>query len=140
MPDFEIGLQHRVKRLVQQTADQHRHLGALRREVDAAFEVGALQDAASAIKRFEVALAAHFELEQGFFFPALHGLSPARSSELEALEVEHAGFLGQLRSLGAGIEQVSAQASRDALAQWFVGLREHESREERLVASISDRP
>lgn len=140
MPDFDIGLQRRVKRLVQQTADQHRHLAALRREVDAAFERGALHDAVSAIKRFEVALAAHFELEQGFFFPALHGLSPARSFELEALELEHAGFLGQLRSLEAGIEKVSAQASRDALAHWFVGLREHETREERLVASISNRP
>ena len=140
MPDFDIGLQHRVKRLVQQTADQHRHLGALRREVDAAFEHGAVQDAANAMRRFEVALAAHFELEQGFFFPALHGLSPARSTELEALENEHAGFLGELRTLEARVEQVSAQASRDALAAWFVGLREHEDREERLVALISNHP
>jgi len=140
MPDIDIGLQHRVKRLVQQTADQHRHLGALRREIDAAFERGALRDAGSAMRRFEVALSAHFELEQGFFFPALHGFSPARSVELEALEDEHAGFLGELRALEARIEKVSAQASREALAQWFASLREHENREERLVALIADRP
>jgi len=139
MPSFDIGLQHRVKRLAQQTADQHRHLAALRREIDAAFERGALHDARSALNRFEVALAAHFDLEQGFFFPALHGLSPSRSADLEALEREHAGFLAELRMLGAGIERVSADASREAVAQSLAALRDHEKREERLVALISDR-
>jgi len=139
MPGFGIGLQHRVKRLAQQTADQHRHLAALHREIDVAFERGALHDARSALDRFEVALAAHFDLEQGFFFPALHGLSPTRSADLEALEREHAGFLAELRALGARIERVSADASREALAQWLVALRDHEKREERLVAMISDR-
>ena len=140
MSGFDIGLQHRVKRLVQQTSDQHRHLAALRREIEAAFERGALYEAGSALHRFEAALAAHFDLEQGFFFPALHGLSPSRSAELEALEREHAGFLAELRALGARIEKVSADASREALAQWVAHLRDHESREERLVGLISDRP
>ena len=137
MPGFDIGLQHRVKRMAQQTADQHRHLGALRREIDVAFERGALHDARSALKRFDVALAAHFDLEQGLFFPALHGLAPSRTNDLETLEREHAGLLGELRALAARIESVSAAASREALATWLAGLRDHEQREERLVSLIS---
>jgi len=137
MPSFDVGLQHRIKRLAQQTADQHRHLAALRREIDAAFERGALVDAQSALKRFDLALAAHFDLEQGFFFPALHGLARARAAELEALEREHAGLLAGLRAVGARIESVSAAKSREALGEWLAGLRDHEQREERLVGLIS---
>jgi hypothetical protein len=139
MPAFNIGLQRRVKRLAQQTADQHRHLAALQREIDLAFGRGELKDARNALSRFEVALAAHFDLEQGFVFPALHGLSPARSADLEALEREHVAFLGELRSLDARIEKVPADDSRAALAKWLAALRDHEQREEQLAAQIAER-
>jgi hypothetical protein len=139
MPGFDTGLQHRIQRLVQQTADQHRHLAALRREIDVAFERGALHDAQSALKHFDLALAAHFELEQGVFFPALHGLAPARATDLETLEREHTGLLAALRELVARVEGASAQASQAALEKWLVGLRDHERREEQLVGEISER-
>jgi iron-sulfur cluster repair protein YtfE (RIC family) len=139
MPGFDTGLQHRIQRLAQQTADQHRHLAVLRREIDVAFERGALHDAQSALKRFDLALAAHFELEQGIFFPALHGLAPARVKDLETLEREHTGLLATLRELTARVENVSARASQAALAKWLAGLREHEQREEQLVGEISER-
>ncbi len=139
MPIFDTGLQLRVKRLVQQTLDQHRHLSALRREIEVALGRGALSDARSALDRFEVALAAHFDLEQGFFFPALHGLSPSRSADLEALEREHASLLADLRRLGERLDQVPAAASQEALAHWCAVLVDHEKREEGLVAAISER-
>lgn len=138
MPSFDTGLQHRVKRLVQQIADQHRHLMALRGEIDAALERGARRDAGTKLARFETALAAHFELEQRSFFPALHGLARSRSAELEALEREHEGFLAELRALAADVDRADAGATRMAFERQVAALRDHEQREERLVGLIAD--
>jgi hypothetical protein len=137
MPGFEIGLQHRIKRLVQQTADQHRHLGALHREIEQAFDRGARDEARGAAERFEAALAAHFELEQQVFFPALHGLAPARANELEALEREHAGFSSELRRVVASIASTPVDVARAELARCLGALRSHEEREERVIAAIA---
>ncbi len=139
MSVYDTGLQYRIKRLAQQIADQHRNLAALRREIDAAFARGALGDARSELKRFELALAAHFDLEQGFLFPALHGLETHRVADLEMLEQEHAGLLAELSALVAQIESVSGEVSQRALARWLATLRDHEMREERLVGQIADR-
>jgi heme oxygenase len=138
MPSLQIGLRHRVKRLTQQTAEQHRHLEALRQEVSAALERDARADGRHALERFTAALAAHFELEQSVFFPALHGLAPSRTHELEALEREHAGFLSELRRVLAQIEAASAGASEREFRECLERLRGHEKREERVVGAISD--
>jgi hypothetical protein len=138
MPSLQIGLRHRVKRLAQQTAEQHRQLDALRREVSAALERGARADGRHALDRFTAALVAHFELEQSVFFPALHGLAPSRAHELEALEREHAGFLSALARTLAAIETAPADASGRAFLECLDGLRGHEQREERLVGEISE--
>jgi iron-sulfur cluster repair protein YtfE (RIC family) len=137
MPASQIGLRHRVRRLAQQTAEQHRQLDALRREVTAALERDARADGRHALERFAAALAAHFELEQAVFFPALHGLSPSRTQELEALEREHGGFLAELQRVRDEIATAPADASAGAFARFLTGLGGHEQREERLVGVIS---
>ncbi len=139
MSAIQIGLRLRVKRLAQQIAEQHRQLDALRREVSAALESGARADARPALERFTLALAAHFELEQSVLFPALHGLSPARTPELEALEAEHARFLAELRRVAAELATAPADASERELLQCLADLRDHEQREERLVGAVMDR-
>ena len=138
MPATQIGLRLRVKRLAQQTAEQHRQLDALRREVAAALERGERSAGLHALERFGVALAAHFDLEQGVFFPALHGLSPARKQELEALEREHGVFLAELRGVREEMERAAAEASGRAFTRFLDGLGGHERREEKIVGSISD--
>jgi hypothetical protein len=138
MPGFDTGLQHRVKRLAHQIADQHRQLSVLRGEVETAFDRGAGREAAVALGRFEAALAAHFELEQSLLFPALHGLSPGDAGELEVLEREHAGWLAALRGLASAVEGAGASGSRAGFASLLDGLRDHEAREERIVARISE--
>jgi hypothetical protein len=139
MSALQIGLRLRVKRLAQQIVEQHRHLDALRREVAAALEGGACADGRTALERFTAALAAHFELEQSVFFPALHGLSHARTQELEAVEAEHPRFLAALHRVAAEIETASADASERAFRECLIDLRDHEQREERLVGAIVDR-
>jgi len=138
MPAVQIGLRHRVRRVSQQIAEQHRQLDTLRREVAAALERGALSDGVHALERFTAALAAHFDLEQTVFFPALHGLAPSRTHELEALEREHGVFLAELERIGWEIERAPAEASGRAFSRFLTDLGGHEQREERLVGAISD--
>jgi iron-sulfur cluster repair protein YtfE (RIC family) len=138
MPASQIGLRHRIKRLVQQTSEQHRQLDALRREVTGALERGARAEGRHALETFASALAAHFDLEQTVFFPALHGLSPSRTQELEALEREHGGFLAAIRRVQDEIETLPAEASERAFARFLSGLGGHEQREEKLVGAIAD--
>jgi hypothetical protein len=138
MPAAEIGLRYRVRRLTQQIAEQHRQLDTLQREIFAAFERDARADGRHALERFTSALAAHFELEGRVFFPALYGLAPPRTRELEALEREHAEFLSALHGLLAEIDTVPGDASRRAFQPCLDGLRDHERREEHLVREISE--
>ena len=138
MSALQIGLRLRVKRLAQQTGEQHRQLDALSREVSALLERGASADGRPILERFIAALSAHFELEQSVFFPALHGLSPARTQELEVLEAEHARFLDELHRVAAEVETASADASERAFQECLTDLRGHEQREERLVGEITN--
>ncbi len=138
MPAAEIGLRHRLRRLSQQIAEQHRQLDMLKREIFAALERDARADGRHALERFTSALAGHFDLEQRVFFPALHGLAPPRTRELEALEREHAEFLSELHRLLAEIDTLPGDAFLRAFQPCLDGLRGHERREERLVSEISD--
>jgi chromosome segregation ATPase len=139
MPANEIGLRHRLKRLAQQIADQHRQLDGLRKEVSAALEREARADSRHALKRFRALLSAHFDLEQSVIFPALHGLAPGKTQELEAIEREHAGFLAALHRIQAAIETAPAESFARAFEHCLSDLRSHEQREERLVGEISER-
>jgi hypothetical protein len=134
MAEFEVGLQRRLKRVAQQTVDQHRQLAGLQRELVRALAGDAPAEARGALERYTTALRAHFELEQAVVFPALHGLAPERTPELEALEGEHALFLGELVDLAQEVAAGPSESARQSLARHLERLREHELREERLVA------
>jgi hypothetical protein len=137
MAEFEIGLQHRLKRVAQQTVEQHRQLAAIQRELVRALAGDAPAEARGALERYAAALRAHFELEQGVVFPALHGLAPERTPELDALEGEHALFLGELVELARQVAAAPSENARQSLARHLERLREHERREESLVAASS---
>jgi hypothetical protein len=137
MPSSQTGLRHRVRRLVEQIAAQHRQLGALRSEIDSAFARGAHQDAGRSLTRFRAVLSAHFELEQDVFFPALHGLEPSRKRDLEALEQEHADLLAQVESVLAGVESERQADCAERFRSCLDRLRGHEQFEEELVGVIS---
>jgi len=65
-------------------------------------------------------------------FPALHGLDPARTREIEVLVLEHRALRDRLLVLEGKV----GREPRDGVARDFVdlgaALRDHESREERL--------
>jgi len=136
----EPGLRYRMRRALRQIGDQHRALGEIRGRLAAALASGDRREAASAFVRFRHALGAHFELEEGVFFPALHGLRPAEAAGLEALGREHGDLLAALQRIAplleaAPLERVGAEfeALRRALGA-------HEQREEGLVTRLAEPP
>jgi len=125
---LDLGLRLRLRRALKRTEGQHQQLRALLHDAETAARAGT--DPVAALSRLRDGLRAHFELEEGVSFPALHGLAPDAQTSLEALEREHHGFLGDLAGLLEG------SCSCDGVLRFGGALREHEQREERLLASI----
>lgn len=132
---MQTGLRHRLKRVVRQMGDQHRHLKALYAELRTALEAEASPAAVASVTRYRDAIDAHFELESEVFFPAVHGLVPALGPELEALEREHALLRAALGAVHGELE-LDPGAGAEALAHFVATLREHEAREEGIVGQV----
>lgn len=130
------GLLYRVKRAARQIGEQHSHLGELLGALTPAIEQGRAGEARALFVRYRAAVGAHFALEEAVFFPALRGLHPDHTRDLELLGAEHAGFHDQIERLGELLE-TDFNGSGDALRALIEDLAVHESREERLVRELS---
>ena len=95
-----------------------------------------MRSAQDCFARYREAVDAHFGLEGEMFFPAIHGLRPDWGEPLERLDREHAELRASLAHVG---RRIAAGASGDAgqlLARFAAELREHERREEELLARL----
>ena len=126
---LRTGLRHRLRRAMQRTEAQHRHLRSLLCAAEDAARAGAPSEAP--VSRLRESLRAHFELEEGIAFPALHGLEPAAQPELVRLIAEHHRVLEELAGLLAGEPDTASR-----LLRLGVALRDHEQREENLIARL----
>jgi len=131
------GLHYRMRRALRQIGEQHRQLHQIQGRLGAAIASGERSDARDAFVRFRHAIGAHFELEDGVFFPALHGLRPEEREELEGLSREHAGLLGALQPLLPLLEEAALERFDAAFAAFRLELAKHEKREEALVSRIA---
>jgi iron-sulfur cluster repair protein YtfE (RIC family) len=139
MDPMVSGLRYRVRRAARQISDQHRHMSELRRRCDEALAGGGGEELREALLRYCGALDAHFALEEDVFFPALHGLRPEHTEELDALSREHEVFATRLTALRRCTETESGGDGVVASFQAFAEeMRQHEAREERLVRKIAD--
>jgi iron-sulfur cluster repair protein YtfE (RIC family) len=138
MDPMSTGLRYRVRRVARQIAEQHKHMHELARELEQALTErlpGKLKDV---LLRFRGALDAHFALEDGVFFPALHGLHPEQRNELEELSRQHQNFALEIKGLCQRLEEGSLERFGTAFHELLKGLAVHESREEKLVRSLTD--
>ncbi len=136
----QVGLRHRLRRVLRQLEDQHRHLGPIFEEICRALRGGAVRDVSAAFERYREALAAHFELEESVFFPAVHGLTRDRGSDLCTLCEDHEAFHAQLEAIREHLRRSELEAGQRALDALTASLRSHEQREEGLVAEVVGDP
>jgi hypothetical protein len=132
----EPGLALRMQRERRVISSQHRQLDDFTLRLAAALDAGEAQDARAAFQRFSDALEAHLALEDGLYFPALRGLRPTLSGDLEALADEHHGLRERLVALARLVESGRCEACLEPLERLAGDLADHEGREEGLLASL----
>lgn len=139
MDPLDTGLRFRLRRAARQIGQQHQHLREVLASLQRSLGDGAPPDAMrDQLDRYREALDAHFSLENDVLFPALHGLRPEHTGELEVLEAEHVDFsarLGRMGELLRGALRAEVGAALDGFAR---DMAAHDVREERLARVLSD--
>ena len=138
MTQMDTGLRHRLRRARRQIEKQHEQLGSLHLALEVCVSQRTSSAVQSALERLLAAVDAHFEMEHGVFFPALHGLHPDSGSELKTLTAEHEGFRARFEHLRDEISRGSLEAFAEDYRDLSQSIAEHEAREERLVAALVD--
>ena len=122
------GLAFRLRRIAGQIANQHSQLDDFRSDLCAS---ATGTQAPVACERYRRALSAHFELEEGMFFPALRGHAPQYAEALQELCDEHHALSEELASVHDGL--VAGGQTRDAAVEaldaFLTRVRAHERRE-----------
>jgi hypothetical protein len=131
----EPGLALRMQRERRVISSQHRQLDDFTLRLAAALDSGDAGHARAAFQRFSDALEAHLALEDGLYFPALRGLRPSLSRDLESLADEHRGLRERVARLAQLVEAGRCEACLPSLERLAGDLADHEGREEGLLAS-----
>jgi len=138
MDPMATGLRYRLRRASRQIAEQHQHMRELGGELEQALQDQLPDKLKDVLLRFHAAMEAHFALEDGVFFPALHGLHPEQRDELEELSRQHQNFGLEMERLRQRLEEGSLERFGTAFHELVKGLGLHEQREEKVVRSLSD--
>jgi hemerythrin len=138
MDPMATGLRYRLRRASRQIAEQHENMHELVRELERALSEERVDELKDVLLRFRGAMDAHFALEDGVFFPALHGLHPEQRDELEELSRQHQNFGVDMASLRQRLEEGSLERFASAFHELLEGMVAHEKREEALVCAIAD--
>ena len=138
MNQMETGLRHRLRRAVRRIATQHEQLRGLHGKLRAAIDAAGIAEVRECTDRLRAAIDAHFTLEEGVFFPAVHGLHPESTPELNLLAREHRQSLAVLDRLRDELTTRSMAEIAQVLRGFSDVTAEHEAREERLLESLAD--
>jgi hemerythrin len=138
MDPMATGLRYRLRRASRQIAEQHQHMHELARELEQALTERRTDKLKDVLLRFHAAMDAHFALEDGVFFPALHGLHPEQRGELEELSHQHQDFGVEVERLSQRLEEGSLERFGTAFHELLSGLALHERREEKMVRATGD--
>jgi hypothetical protein len=133
MEQVDVGLRHRIERMVRQIGSQHRSLGALYGDLTEAFGMDARTRASGLYERYAEAISAHFSLEEACLFPACRGLNPEIGRELHELCLEHEFFVTEMKRLQRRVFEDEAADGKGALDEFYAAIGVHEKKEERLV-------
>jgi hemerythrin-like domain-containing protein len=125
-----------MRREARVISSQHRQLDEFYERLTGAIDRGEADATRAAFMRFADALEAHFALEDGLYFPALRGLAPRLTGDLEALCDEHQRLREQLAHVARLVERGVIPECARPLDQLAVDLAEHEGREEGLLALL----
>jgi hypothetical protein len=134
------GLERRMGREARRISSQHRQLDDLYGLVAQGLAEGDPPGTRVAFQRFADALDAHFSLEDGLYFPALHGLRPELGEPLAELAREHVRLREEVAGVQECLDRDDLDAAGSALDRLISDLARHEGVEERLLADLTPVP
>jgi hemerythrin len=130
------GLVMRLRQEATRIASQHKRLDELYAEVRSAVDNRATDQAFLAFGQLRGALHAHFEMEDGVYFPAVHGLHPEHTAVLETLSNEHVVFRQKLEKIHDKLYAQAFEATRELLDELVRQLLDHEKQEDALLSDF----
>jgi hypothetical protein len=139
-PIDQPGLRLRLNGEVRRISSQHRQLDALFAFVVEALESGSTPTTRETLRSFRDAFQAHTDLEDRFYFPALHGLRAELTDTLERFSAEHRSFRDSFERLEAYLDASDLAGLGAELEVFSAELADHEAREEALLAEHGGMP
>ena len=137
MTDDGPGLDKRLRYEANRISSQHKKLDELYEAVRYDLARRARHTAYVSFGRFRDALEAHFEIEDRVYFPAVHGMCPEHRVLLDVLSADHVGFCKELLCIHRLLESDELDESEQRLEGLVVVLRDHEEREDGLLAMLT---
>jgi hemerythrin len=124
-----------VESVPQRVTHEHRRLHD--RVVDARTALGGTGDARRAVEELSDAAEAHFLREESLYYPTVWALRGELEGPLARLLSAHAGFRARLREILRAQAGGDHPAAIEQLEIFVELLGEHESAEERVLASLA---
>ena len=137
MRQMDAGLQHRLRRAKRQIESQHSHLHTLYESLAAAIAKGSVEPVRDTGEQLLAAMEAHFALEDGVFFPAVHRLHPKHRQELNDLMRDHERYCKKLVQMLGDLASAGLDSFAAGYRELAASVADHEGREERLIGLLT---
>jgi transposase len=132
------GLRHRLQRAARRVADQHQSINDLYKSLSDGLAESPKSEVRREFDRYRLALTAHFELEEGVFFPAVHGADASQHALIRQLIAIHSRMRAELVHLADSIESLPSDEFSRRLVGFATILSSHERQEEMLLTHVSE--
>ncbi len=116
--------------------EEHSELDQLVSGLAGALERSGAAAASAALQDLCDAMDAHFDAEEGVYFPLLERLSPTHGAAVKAAREGHARSRGDLEKLRSHLSDDELDRARGLMGELMVLFDDHEQAESRLIAEL----
>ncbi len=116
--------------------EEHSELDELVSALAGALDQSNVSPASAALKDLRDAVDAHFDAEEGVYFPLLEKLSPAHGADVRAACEVHAQVRGDLEKIRSHLSDDELDRARALMGELMVLFDDHEQAESRLIAEL----
>ncbi|TFW01805.1 hemerythrin domain-containing protein [Oxalobacteraceae bacterium OM1] len=117
----------------------HADCDALFDQAEACVSRNAWEEAATALRSFEVALRRHFAMEEEILFPAFEAATGSTAGPTAVMRSEHAQLRNILDAAGDAVQSRDADAFFGAAETLQIMMGQHNMKEEGILYPMADR-
>lgn len=128
----------RMRRSLCQIVEQHGSILILRQALENAVRSGDADAAARCLQRLSGAVEAHFELEEGAYYPPAVPVEGGAADTLLSFIEEHERLRVELRTLHSLLDDARSEDFKRAFDAFSSALTDHEAREEKSMQELAN--